>query len=267
MRARIRGLLGFGRREIDKEGAYLLPVRLFVGAGWLRAAAEKLPEPGWRDGSELTAFLQGHLAAGDVVFPFYAALVSDVFLPHAAALGWLVMVGELLAGLAILAGFFTNAALLAAIFMNLNFILAGVPDPSAFYFVIQLALFSAGSGAVLGLDSVLGRRVRSPLLVAASGRRSGCFRTRRRQLGALGLLCAAVAAYAAGHVGGLDPAGAVKDPAMILVVLFTVACLQVSIAGMRHEPLRVPQPACGRVSRPRAPAAQCGDRGTGRHRG
>ncbi len=80
-----------------------------------------------------------------------------------------MVIGQLLVGAAILLGLFTNAALLGGLFMNLNFILAGAPNPSAFYFVIQVALFIGGTGAIIGLDQLLGRRIRTPLFVPRWG--------------------------------------------------------------------------------------------------
>ena len=168
------------RQELSKDGAYLLPLRIFIGMGWLRASAEKIIDPGWYDGTALTAFLEEELAGGHVVFPFYCALITDVFLPSASALGVTIMIGELLAGVAILIGMCTNAALLGGIFMNLNFILAGAPDPSAFYFLIQVALFVGGIGAIAGADTLLGRRVKNPLLVAQNRISGQRFRTRER---------------------------------------------------------------------------------------
>ena len=38
-------LLRFFKKELCKEGAYLLPLRLFIGMGWLRASAEKIVDP------------------------------------------------------------------------------------------------------------------------------------------------------------------------------------------------------------------------------
>src|SRR4028119_1730219 len=264
------------RRELSKDGAYLLPLRFFIGMGWLRASAEKIADPGWYDGTALTAFLEQELAGGHVVFPFYRAMIADVFLPNASALGVIVLIGELLAGVAILIGMFTNAALLGGMFMNLNFILAGTPDPSAFYFLIQVALFVGGVGAIAGVDTLLGRRVKNPLLVAQnriSGRR---FRTRERVflglaavwlgLAVCGLgarsppgparLVAAVrrgrpgrrvvlglaavwlglAVYALAHVSTLDPGRSVEDPAMILGVLFGLSSVQAFIAYLRQRP-------------------------------
>jgi hypothetical protein len=48
--------LCFTQRELRKPGAYLPPLRVFIGIGWLRARAEKFVEPGWYDGSSLAAF-------------------------------------------------------------------------------------------------------------------------------------------------------------------------------------------------------------------
>ncbi len=51
-------VLRFLKRELCKEGAYLLPLRLFIGLGWLRAFAEKVADPDWLGGVALAAFLQ-----------------------------------------------------------------------------------------------------------------------------------------------------------------------------------------------------------------
>ena len=224
------------REELCKDGAYLLPLRIFIGMGWLRASAEKIPDPGWYDGTALTAFLEEGLAGGHIVFPFYRTLIADVFLPNAGALGVIVMIGELLAGAAILVGLFTNAALLGGIFMNLNFILAGAPDPSAFYFLIQVALFVGGIGAIAGVDTLLGRRVKNPLLVAQNRIPVQRFRTRERVFLGLAALWLGLAAYALAHVSTLDPGRSVEDPAMILGVLFGLSSVQAFIAYLRQRP-------------------------------
>ena len=165
-----------------------MPLPAFVGLGWLRASAEKLTDPNWRDGTTLAGFPRGQVERDAVPFPFYEAVIADVFLPHAAALGSVVLLGQLLAGLGILVGALTNAALLGGLVMNLNFLLAGAPNPSAFYVVIQLALLLANAGAVLGVDAHLARTVRSPLIAAqpASGRAGS--RGRRRPLPVVAIL-------------------------------------------------------------------------------
>lgn len=229
-------VLRFIKQELSKEGAYLLPLRLFIGLGWLRASAEKIVDPDWYGGTVLTAFLQEKLAGGHVVFPFYRILISEVFLPNAAALSWIILIGQLLAGMAILLGLFTNAALLGGLFMNLNFILAGAPDPSAFYFVIQVALFIGGTGAIIGLDTLLGRRIRTPLFVAKVGIRSWHYRSKERVLLGLTVLSFGLAAYSLAHVQSYDPGLSVEDPAMILTVLFTLSSLQAFVSYLRQQP-------------------------------
>jgi hypothetical protein len=37
-------VLRFIKQELSKKGAYLLPLRLFIGMGWLRAFAEKVSQ-------------------------------------------------------------------------------------------------------------------------------------------------------------------------------------------------------------------------------
>ncbi len=222
---------GWMRGELVRDGAYLVPLRLFIGIGWLRAFAEKVAEPGWMDGTQLSGFLLGQVRDGRVRFPLYEWLIDSVFLPNVATLGWVVVLGQLLTRMAILIGVFTNAALLGGLFMNLNFLLAGVPDPSAFYIVIQTALLLSGTGAVLGVDAVLLRRLHHPLLVVFQGEpRLG----RRWSVTALAL-CMVIGVYALAHVSDWSPGGSVRDPAMVLAVLAGIAGVWAFISYMDGE--------------------------------
>lgn len=215
-----------------QEGAYLVPLRLFIGLGWLRACAEKMADPGWKDGSTLAAFLHERVATGTVAIPPYAWLIEHVFLPHAAALALVVLLGQLLAGAGILLGALTNAALLGGLFMNLNFLLAGEPNPSAFYIVIQAVLLLVNVGAVLGIDARLAARVRSPLLAAQPpGLRT--LRPGHRPTVAAAVMALVVAAYALTHVTNWDPEGSVEDSAMILATLGGLGAAWLGIAALR----------------------------------
>lgn len=131
-------IVDYVHKELHEEGAYLLPLRLFMGIGWMRAMIEKLMEPGWYDGSALRAFLEAQLSAGHIQFPLYETLIQTVFLPNVYTLSWIIIIGQGLVGIGIFTGTFTNLALLGGLFMNFNFILIGRVAPSAFYVVIQI---------------------------------------------------------------------------------------------------------------------------------
>ena len=197
----------------------LLVLRLFIALGWLRAFAEKAPDPAWRDGGAVAAFLNRRLAWDEVALPPYEALTTGVFLPLAPALGWLIMTGQLLTGLALLSGTFTRAALLGGLFMNVNLLLAGAPNPSGFYIVIQATLLATGAGTILGVDAWRARRAARPPALAAIVPND-----RRWLIGATGLGLA-VTGYALLQARDLSPAGSVHDPAVLLAVLGGLAAL------------------------------------------
>jgi thiosulfate dehydrogenase (quinone) large subunit len=222
------------RQAVREDGAYLVPLRLFVGLGWLRACAEKVLDPGWRDGSSLAAFLSDHVSAGDIAFPWYETLIAQVFLPHAVPLALLIMLGQFLAGAAIAAGVLTNAALLGGLFMNLNFLLAGAPNPSAFYIVIQAALLLTNAGAILGLDTRLAKTMHNPLLVAQppAERRRRRWRGPALPIGAISLI---TAIYSLAYVTDWSPAGSVEDPAMIVAILALLSLAWATIAWLRQD--------------------------------
>lgn len=158
--------------------------------------------------------------------------MTGAFLPHAAALGFVVALGQLLVGLGILFGALTQAALLGGFFMNLNFLLAGEPNPSAFYLVIQAVLLLSNVGAVLGVDARLAATIRHPLLVAQppAFRRRGGGR-RAAAVVALGALLTATSALP--RVADWSPAGRVGDPAMILAILAAMAATWAGIVWLR----------------------------------
>ena len=99
-------LLRFTLREVGRDAIWWLPLRLFVAVGWLRAFAEKAVNPAWLDGSSLAEFLSSHLPKA--VFPGYALLMHNVFLPNAALFAWLVMIAQVCVGLALLFGWRTK---------------------------------------------------------------------------------------------------------------------------------------------------------------
>jgi thiosulfate dehydrogenase (quinone) large subunit len=127
--------------------AWLIPTRGFIAIGWLRACAEKIADPNWSSGETLKNFLE---TQQDLTpFPFYSYLVQHVFLQHLPEMAFIVLLGQWLVGLGILFGAWTRLALLGGIFMNLNFLLIGRPDPNVFYCVIQWILCVARADRVM----------------------------------------------------------------------------------------------------------------------
>lgn len=220
--------------ELLREHAYLLILRLFMGIGWIRTCLEKLQEAGWWDGTALSTFLQGQMITGKVVFPFYQDLITNVFVPHAQVFGLITMFGEGLIGLAILTGTFTNFALLNAIFMNLNFIMAGAIDPSAFYLIIQSVLFISNTGAILGVDILLSKKIPFALLVAQPKFELKYLLVEKLSFLGLVLVSGLIALYSTFYVTDWSPTS-VKDPAMIIVVLATFGALSSFITFLRLQ--------------------------------
>jgi thiosulfate dehydrogenase (quinone) large subunit len=210
----------------------LLPLRIFIGLGWIRASLEKVAQPDWFNGVALSEFLSAQVSEGQVVFPFYQALIENVLLSSAGPLGWVVVIGQFLTGLAVLTGTLTNAALLGGLFMNLNFILAGRPNPSAFYMVIETVLFIANTGGVLGVDTWLSRKIPFALLVAQPHFLRKYLPVEKISFLVLGLASVTIAVIALSYVRDFSP-NSVDDPAMIIVVLSSMGALSALITFYR----------------------------------
>ena len=88
----------FLQHELQRENAYMLPLRLFIGLGWTRAGLEKLIDVEWHSGASLTTFFNGQIDDRMIYFPFYERLVNDLFMPHVQLMSWIIIIGELLAG-------------------------------------------------------------------------------------------------------------------------------------------------------------------------
>jgi thiosulfate dehydrogenase (quinone) large subunit len=235
IRKNFASFMRYIEQELHKESVYLVPLRLFIGVGWIRASLEKLVSGSWMNGSALKEFFNQQLASGLVVFPFYKRLITTVFAPNALTMSWVILVGQMLVGLAILLGFLTNFALIWGLFMNLNFILAGRVNPSAFYIVIQVALLVANAGAVLGLDRLLSRRLQFCLMTAQCGTVNRLWRLER-----VCFFLSAIVAMITGlsvipFIHDFGPTS-IDDPAMLLLVMSVVTGMTVLITAVRLRP-------------------------------
>ncbi len=152
-----------------------LAVRLVVGIEWLQAGLEKLGEPGWT-ASPVGAAVDGFLRAAverattgphPEVPHWYYNLIVDVFLPNTDVFAYLVTVGEIAVGVALIAGLFTRLAALGGVTMNLAFLWSGVSSTNPPLLLLGIAILFLGHNAGrYGLDGVV-----LPRLAAAAGDR------------------------------------------------------------------------------------------------
>ncbi|MEX0667819.1 MAG: hypothetical protein WD313_05765, partial [Acidimicrobiia bacterium] len=225
-------------KELRDPAAFLFPLRLFIGIGWLRAFAEKVITAEWFDGRAMGAFLDSQLAEDAVAFPSYGQLIESVLRPGSRWIGWVVTSLQLIVGLGILSGTYTNLALLIGIALNANFILAGQISPSAFYIMIQTVLFVTGAGAILGTDGHRARRPgRAPsiLLVAHPDMRRASNTDKMGVIG-LGVLAASLSWFGFAHVTDLSPRG-VGDPALVFGTVMGLVALSLIILRVRLSDL------------------------------
>jgi uncharacterized membrane protein YphA (DoxX/SURF4 family) len=179
--------------------AVLLPLRIFLAAGWLRAGIEKGIDHSWWNGTTLRGFLSDH---HDMAVPFFRPVIDHVFAPYAVVVAALVVVAEIVSGLAIAIGRSMRAALRVGIVLNVAFILCGQVNPSAFYLIMEIALLLAIADGVLG------------------GRPSTVNRRTLVYAGVAAVHGLALVPY----VRTIDPAKVIADPAMMLAFLsLTVA--------------------------------------------
>ncbi|HEY8834649.1 MAG TPA: DoxX family protein [Chthoniobacterales bacterium] len=141
--------------------AFLAFLRIYLGVILFITVLGKLT----RDepfATEMLGFLSGVVRRG--AFPWYAAFIQQVVVPHASLFSYLVMTGELFAAISLLTGTVTRLGALVAMSLFLNYMLAKgrmfwSPDSQdAAVFFIALVVFLARAGRVWGVDAFLARR-------------------------------------------------------------------------------------------------------------
>ena len=189
----------------------LLPLRLFLAAGWLRAGAEKVIDPQWWNGNKLRSFLT---AQHNEALPFFRPVMENWIRPGAREVAIVVAVTQIAIGLAIAIGKPMRLALRWGFLLNVVFIMAGKVNPSCFYLVMELVLLFAIA------DGVIGVRPSSPSwrTVAIAGTSAG--------------LAAAVAPY----VRTIEPAKVIEDPAMMLVFLGFIITVTMLVRRSAYRP-------------------------------
>jgi thiosulfate dehydrogenase [quinone] large subunit len=140
-----------------------LPFRVWLGWQWLESGYGKLLNFKWvGDGSALQGFWANAVKIPEtgrppISFDWYRSFLQTLI--DTGAYTWfakLVVVGELLVGIALVFGAFTGIAAFLGGFMNWNFMMAGSASVNPVFFIISVGLILAWkvSGWV-GLDRVL----------------------------------------------------------------------------------------------------------------
>lgn len=180
---------------------WVLLVEVFIGLGWLRAAAEKIIDPAWWSGAVVADFLTDH---HDTTLPWYRLVEQVIVRPGMGLVLIYVVLAQLAVGVALVTGTRREVALGVGLFLNLNFITIGAVTPSAFYVLAQLAVL------LWVVESRLSPSIARP--VAALGATAGLV----------------LAAASLPFVSTLDPALVIDDPAVMLTMMGTLvaaACL------------------------------------------
>ena len=132
-------------------------LRVYLGWSWLTSGFGKVfgaNSTAWvgdKAGIAVTGFLQGALAKTGGPHPdvqwWYAWFIQHMALPNAKIFSYFVAWGELLVGIALILGAFTTLALLAGLFMNFSYLLAGTVSSNPVFQIQELILLFAGAAA------------------------------------------------------------------------------------------------------------------------
>jgi thiosulfate dehydrogenase [quinone] large subunit len=207
--------------EFSLPAVHVVPLRLFIGIGWMRAGLEKTADTSWYDGSAIRSFLHQQLESGAISFEFHEWLANGILDAIAMPLGWALILVQLVIGVAIFFGTYTNLALLVGVYLNVNFMALGVISPSAFYIVIQVVLFVFGAGAVFGFDRRWRASSRSVFLFASTDGLRGKNNDRRLVIALAGLFML-MGIGAGSRATDVSPTG-VDDPALVLSIVMIVS--------------------------------------------
>lgn len=147
---------------------FWLIVRLYVGWEWWSAGWGKMMNPKWFGGdagAAISGFMNGAIAkahcASDVpvaschvdVQWWYASFLENFVIPYPFFWSHLITIGEVLVGIALLAGFLTGVSAFFGAFMNLNFLLAGTVSVNPMLFTLGIGLMCAWKiSGYIGLD-------------------------------------------------------------------------------------------------------------------
>jgi thiosulfate dehydrogenase (quinone) large subunit len=133
-----------------RAGLLWLPIRIFLGFEWLVAGWGKLSGTGWTDGgSALLGFWTNAVKVPvqgrpPITFEWYRGFLQLLIDNHAQGwFAWLITLGELAIGIALLVGALTGIAAFFGSMMNMSFMLAGSASVNPIMFALAVGLMLA----------------------------------------------------------------------------------------------------------------------------
>ncbi len=178
--------------------AWILVPQMFLAVGWLRAGVWHGVRREWWSGEDLADFVMSQSSESILGYRmFLESVVSGV--PIVIALG--VVVLQLLVGFALLANWRPLGALAIGSFLNLNFMLAGVVNPSVFYLIMATGIVS------WHLDRDLPSATKTQLV---------------KRCAPAALAAIAILSF---EVKSIHPENVTEDPASVLIFLLSLSIL------------------------------------------
>ncbi len=143
--------------KVNNSDFWLSIIRIIFGFVWIFSGLEKILSPEYFSGFAKT--IEFFISKNP--YPFYTSFMQNFVLPNSYWISYLVSYGELIIGLALVAGILSDFFLAFGIFMNINFYFAAswLNISTAMLNLVMIALqivliFSPGS-KTLSLDYFL----------------------------------------------------------------------------------------------------------------
>ena len=130
-----------------RAGLFWLPIRIFLGFEWAVAGWEKLTGTGWIDGgAKLVGYWQNAVkvpaqGSAPITFDWYRSFLQVLIDNNAQGVfGWIISLGELAVGVALLTGTLVGIAAFFGVVMNMSYLLAGSTSVNPVMFALAIGL-------------------------------------------------------------------------------------------------------------------------------
>lgn len=124
-----------------------LPLRVWIGWEWVSASMHKLTNPAWMStgvalkGYWVKAVAVNASGSGAITYDWYRSFLQTLLDANAYTwFGRLIACGELMVGIALIAGAFVGVAAFFGALMNWNFMMAGTASTNPMMFLVEVFL-------------------------------------------------------------------------------------------------------------------------------